>query len=922
MKKLLFIIALFALVRSSYAQPGTLDSTFNPGTGTNDPFYPTPGFLVSGKVYTTAIQSDGKIIIGGDFWSYNGVSRKYIARLNADGSLDTSFNVGTGPDWLVRASAIQSDGKIIIGGMFTNYNGIARNGVARLNTNGTLDTTFNPNGINATNAFVHTISIQSDGKIIVGGSFLTCNTPCLNYYYPNNITRLNTNGSYDGTFNPSINAQLFQGANNAVWASSIQSDGKIIIGGNFSFYNGIAAPRIARLNTNGTLDTSFNPGSGPTDTTDNSTNVYATCIQSNGRIIIGGDFNNINGGIKYRIDRLGSDGLRDYSLDFVSGFNDIVSAISIQSDGKIIVGGNFTSYNYNLNLNRAVSLNKIARLNADGSPDIFFNANTGIGANGAINTTAIQSDGKIIIAGDFTTYNGIGRNRIARVNGASLVAPSISYVSPQNYTVGTAINPLTLNNVGGSVPPTAYGKVTTFAGTGVQGAIDGNATVASFRNPYGLDIDSAGNLFVADMGNNKIRKITPTGIVSTFAGSGGQGSNNGTGTGAQFNAPRGIVFQDFRRGDMYVADSNNNKIRTITDTGIVSTCAGIGSSGSTDGAATTASFYSPQGVVNTNYLIYLTDTNNNKIRRFSPGTGATVFTYAGSGIQGSTDGIGTIASFSAPRGIVSDAIGNIYVADSNNNKIRKIDNAGLVSTFAGSGIQGTTDGLGTLASFNSPVEITIDSAGNLYVTDANNNKIRKITPTGMVSTLAGSGVQGAIDGIGSSASFNNPAGLKIDVSGIIYVGDYGNNKIRKITTRGYSINPTTLPAGLTFDATTGIITGTPTALTPPTTYTVSAYNAAGSSSTTIVISTSTLGSNDFLKTPIKLFPNPTNSILYLSINDGIILNKVTIVDITGKVVLVQTDNLSTINVEKLAKGIYILIAYSGDKKYQEKFIKE
>lgn len=384
---------------------GTLDATFNPGTGAN------------GYVRTTAIQSDGKIIIGGQFSSYNENGRNYIARLNTDGSLDSTFNSGTGTDLWVTTTAIQSDGKIIIGGWFNSYNGTAINSIARLKVDGTLDTTFN-SGMGADN-YVSNITIQPDGKILIGGWFTSYNGTARKH-----IARLNANGTLDVTFNPGI------GANNYINTTAVQSDGKIIIGGVFTSYNGTERNRIARLNANGTLDVTFNPGTGA------SNYVETTAVQSDGKILIGGQFTSYNGTGRYYIARLNSDGTLDGTFNLGTGANDPIFTIVVQSDGNIIIGGQFTSYN-------GTGRNYIARLNADGSLDATFDQGTG--ANSYVLTTSIQNDGKIIIGGNLTSYNGIGRNHIARihvncVNSFSSISKTVcdSYTAPNGLVYTTS----------------------------------------------------------------------------------------------------------------------------------------------------------------------------------------------------------------------------------------------------------------------------------------------------------------------------------------------------------------------------------------------------------------------------------------------------------------------------------------------------
>ena len=382
------IILLFLLLSSSYfisplfGQSGTLDPSFNSGTSVND------------VILATAIQNDGKIIIGGNFTAYNGTAINRIARLNSDGTSDATFTPGTGADNIIRTIAIQSDGKIIIGGTFTNYNGSTLNNIARLNSNGTIDVTFTlGTGANST---VNTAVLQGDGKIIIGGDFTSYNGTSRN-----RIARLNADGTLDATFDPGV------GANATVFSTAIQSDGKIVIGGSFSTYNSNTKNFIARINSNGSFDASF-AGTGTNGT------IRTIRIQSDGKIFMAGVFNTYDGVARISVARANSDGSLDISFEPGTGANSAVRTSAIQSDGKILIGGEFTSYN-------TTAINRIARLNSDGSIDATFN--TGTGANNTVWSTVIQSDGKIIIGGMLTTYNSMTRNRVARIIAAEVVVP-------------------------------------------------------------------------------------------------------------------------------------------------------------------------------------------------------------------------------------------------------------------------------------------------------------------------------------------------------------------------------------------------------------------------------------------------------------------------------------------------------------------
>ncbi|MFN7726623.1 MAG: NHL repeat-containing protein [Rubrivivax sp.] len=323
------------------------------------------------------------------------------------------------------------------------------------------------------------------------------------------------------------------------------------------------------------------------------------------------------------------------------------------------------------------------------------------------------------------------------------------------------------------------GIVTTLAGTANRsGSADGVGGAASFNFPKGLAIDRSGVLYVGDTLNQLIRKVTPSGVVTTLAGSVGvSGRSDGQGAAASFKSPEGLAVD--ANGTLYVADRANHLIRKVTADGMVSTFVGSGAEGRSNGTGTAASFRFPSSVaLDTSGNLYVADSGNELIRKVTPA--GVVTTLAGSGSTGRADGPAEAASFNGVYGLALDASGHVYVADFWNNLIRKVTPTGAVSTLAGSGAAGSADGTGANASFSGPYALALEASGQLTVSDKYNRRVRQISPAGVVTTLAGSGTKGSIDGTGANASFDNLSGIVVDGQGAIYVIDGTAHVLRKI----------------------------------------------------------------------------------------------------------------------------------------------
>jgi sugar lactone lactonase YvrE len=336
-----------------------------------------------------------------------------------------------------------------------------------------------------------------------------------------------------------------------------------------------------------------------------------------------------------------------------------------------------------------------------------------------------------------------------------------------------------------SVTPTpelSAGVVTTFAGNGTGSYLNGTGTNARFQFPSGVTVNGSGTVYISDTWNHRIRLITPLGVVSLLAGNGNPAFANGTGAGASFSYPAQIAVDI--NGNAYVADTNNHRIRRITLAGVVTTFAGTGAATSVDGPLLLATFNTPVGLTisKDNAVLFVTEANGNRIRRIEI-SGGYVVTVAGNATSGSTDGVGTNATFGFPIGIAPDPFGNLYVVNPTSHRVRKIVIAtGVVTTFAGSSL-GTNNGTGTNAQFNYPSGVTCDELGNVYVAEADTPRIRKITPDGVVTTFAGSGTASSVDGTGTNATFSKPRGMFYYTDGIIYVADEVGHRIRKMNTK-------------------------------------------------------------------------------------------------------------------------------------------
>jgi len=507
------------------------------------------------------------------------------------------------------------------------------------------------------------------------------------------------------------------------------------------------------------------------------------------------------------------------------------------------------------------------------------------------------------------------------------------------------------------------GTVTTLAGA-ENAYADGIGTNARLNKPLDICIDRVGNLYVADRDNGRIRKIEiATRVVTTIAG-GGLGVNDGIRETAEFGFPVAITYDGV--DNLYVADFGTNRIRKVAiTTGTVTTLAGS-TKGYADGKGTATKFNEPSGLVSDGKgSLYIADWGNNCIRKIVTATGE-VTTFVGS-TQGTADGIGKAAQFYKPGGIICDGIGNLYVADTYNHRIRKVVIAtGEVTTLAGS-TRGTADGIGTAAQFNFPFRLTSDSKGNLYVADFGNERIRKIViSTGEVTTVAGR-ERGYADGTGVEAKFFEPIGIMSDGANNLYVADRANNRIRKIelvpqptafaaqtppatVTVGtlytytfvangtpaptYSILSGRLPAGLSLNAVTGTLSGTPTEVGQFGTIMIQATNPSGTlSSRPFSITVNPMVAPSMTGLPnFFVFPNPASDIIYLLAGEFVPTQaqaqvQLRLVNSLGAVV--QEQMLSVVekervalDVQQLPKGLYFLVITKETERRSVGFIKQ
>jgi uncharacterized delta-60 repeat protein len=415
MTKSLCHLSLVLLLLSGFdkakAQTSLLDSSFTPGTGAS-----------GGFVETVLRQPDGRILICGNFTSFNGASVANVARLNANGTVDTTFNAS--PGYWVRHMVLQPDGKIVIGGFFKSVGPESRNLIARLNTDGSLDTSFDPGtggkgtlGVSITgnpDPFIFQLALQPDGKILITGNFTNYNGTDIN-----GIARINANGSLDTTFHV--------GPGLSTWGRSIQvlPNNQILVTGWFDNYNNSSANRMALINPDGTPDTSFHPVFG------DRTAVYTAVKLPDGKYIAAGHSLNYDGLFTNEIRRLNIDGTTDGS--FTGAANEKIQSVKRQSDGKLVIAGEFTQVD-------GVARSSIARLNADGTLDTTFSANVDSWAW----TVDLQPDGKILFCGGFSNVDSNSRGGIARlVSGTGEAPPYLAGFKKAGSTFNTSVSTTT-----------------------------------------------------------------------------------------------------------------------------------------------------------------------------------------------------------------------------------------------------------------------------------------------------------------------------------------------------------------------------------------------------------------------------------------------------------------------------------------------
>ncbi len=486
--------------------------------------------------------------------------------------------------------------------------------------------------------------------------------------------------------------------------------------------------------------------------------------------------------------------------------------------------------------------------------------------------------------------------------------------------------------------------ISTFAGNGnASYSGDGaQATSAEINNPTGIAFDGSGNLYLSDYNNNRIRKVNAQGVITTFAGNGtmGYSGDGGQANNASLSLPSTIVFDAI--GNAYVVDAGNNCIRKISTTGVITTVAGNGTSGYTGdgGLATMATLDFPCGIVfDQSGNMYIADRNNNVVRKVS--TTGVISTFAGTGVFGfgGDGGTATSALLANPNGVDFDKLGNLYIADKYNNRIRKINSLGIISTVAGIGTSGSTGdgGQASLAEFDNPFGVTFDQAGNYYVSDFNNNKIRKINTSGVISTYVGNGIggYGGDGGLAHLAQIFNPEKVTFDAMGNLYIPDAVNQRVRKVSCQAPTLtisgasspickgNTTTLTASGANNYIWSSGSSQNSSVVSPsanTNYTVTGINANGcvaKSVASITVSICTALNELISSHSFQVYPNPNNGEFTIDTPSE---TDITIINAIGQVIKQQhlSEGKNTIDFNEQAKGIYFL--KTNTKSY--KIIKE
>ena len=869
----------FVLMRLN-ANDGTVDTTFGQGgqaqvgyTAAQNASYR----FYNANAYALAVQSDGKLVAAGNAQNVNQeLSTGFaVARFNTDGSLDTTFHgsgtvlldvSGQGFNNSASAVVVQQDGKIIVGGINDSTGSSPQVfALVRFNTDGTQDATFGANGIvtsdlqpGATNDnnYLKALALQTDGKIVALGIASNYNGRSFA------VVRYNTDGSLDTTFGSG--GKVFTAASNqsypndAGFAVAVQADGKLVLCGDTGaptvpVDGAYTNPTVIRLNTDGSLDTTFGgmgqviigtPGSGL-----NGTTLNGVAVQSDGNIVSVGGGNGFN--TLVRLQGLSPTLAPAVSVAPVSGLGGSEATLNgtINPQGYPTTAqfnyGLTTSYGSSATINLSPTNSSTAQtvsaslsgLQAGATYHYQLTATNAIGTSATTDATftplgvvtptfATPSSIPLTLNGFTATGNSLGT-----ITFDFAPVPGALYTLVSN-TSSTPISGFFNNLIQGGLVAVTYGDSTYYftiqysdqaitlsqpayswqnlAGRPqTTGSTEGIGNSALFNLPIGIAADSAGSIYVADTSNETIRKITAAGVTSTLAGAAGQaGAVDASGGSARFSSPQGLAVDS--GGNVYVADTNNHAIRKITPAGSVSTLAGhLGNAGTADGTGALAYFFQPTGVViDSGGTLYVADSGNSTIRQVT-GSGV-VTTLAGTARQpGYTDATGSAAAFNFPTSVAC-AGGKVYVADNGNQAIRQIATGGVVTTFAG-GSFGSNDGAGAAGQFYYPYGLTADAYGNLFVADESNGTIRRINSSGVVTTIGGVAQQfGSSDGVGGAARFVLPQGIAISPIGLLYVADTGNDRISVGTPLG---STGTAPSAITLAAsnltsTSAVLNGT------------------------------------------------------------------------------------------------------------------